>query len=202
MQQSIERPALVTVSLLLDFALLLMRLFKRAEPYTDYFLSCITGLLFFPVLLFFVLSSLWSVTYVLKNRASKAVVLPACLNVVGLILIVSIPFSGIDPQQDFTDKLVERERIVAMIRDGRLPHAVRYDRVTLPAEYRYLSTGGTIEVTEQGHAIEVLFSFYNGFRVGSGFVYRSDDQRPDEYNCGERCRTITKLKEHWFWVDY
>lgn len=154
--------------------------------------------------IFFVVFAL-SILYFIRNIRHAQAVIPLLINILMLLVIVNLPFSGLTPERDFEANLKPREKIVSMVRSGQMK-ADETDMAVLPFQYRYLSKwpGGKILIERNKAVIRILFFTSYGGTLGgdTGFAYISDDAAAKTSFNGYLTNQddLRKLKRNWYRV--
>ncbi len=129
-----------------------------------------------------VLSLIFLVTTVRRNKFIAAIPLTICLFVV--LGAYFIPFTKLSVSYDFRTNISKRVEIVEQIQTGQLKITPTYGEnmsaVVLPSEKAYLSKGGgEVLYQNDGSTTSVFFFTFRGILDNfSGFIYRSDENEP------------------------
>lgn len=160
-----------------------------AEPVVD-------GLQF--LLAALILASLFYLPF-RADRGVKWAALPLAINVGTLIIVQLVPFSDLWETLRFRWRISQYEVIVQMIEaDELLPG--ENGSLTLPEAYRYLSAdNGRIWVENDGEMTAVFFyTERNAPRNFSGYLYRSDNNPPQQGDFLGRWRYVAQKQAHWY----
>lgn len=132
-----------------------------------------------------------------ENKVRK----PMAVQVITLLLLFFFPFNQIILNIDFKSNMLERQEVVAMVKNHTLKPNISYNAslIHLPAKYTHLSKGGgEIIVEKYGEEYNVFFFTFRGILDNySGFVYTSNDVIFFE----EDIKETEKLNENWYFVS-
>lgn len=160
-----------------------------ADPLVD-------GLQF--VLLALILASLFYLPF-RADRGVKWAALPLAINLFTLIIVQMVPFADLWETARFQVRLGQYEAVVALVEAGELvpgEAGVAY----LAEPYRYLSTdNGRIAIqTEADTTAIFFFNERNAPRNFSGYLYRSDNNPPQQGDFQGRWRYVEQIRPHWY----
>jgi len=160
-----------------------------AEPVTD-------GLKF--LLIALTLASLFYLP-LRTDRGVKWAALPLAINIGTLIIVQLVPFSDLWETWRFSGRISQYEAIVQMVEAGELLPG-ESGVVTLPESYRYLSAdNGRIWVEIDENATAVFFlTEQDGPGNFSGYLYRSDNNPPQQGDFLGRWRTVVQRQVNWY----
>lgn len=132
--------------------------------------------------------------------------LPLAVAVAGLILGWLAPFTDWWLAANFRLGLAERQRIVAMVRDGTLRPNVEYNNelIALGYSHPHVSAGGNDIVVRGGEArpYVLFFTFRGVINHFSGFLYVPPGGSPAEYiELGaDRGRQVVHWEGPWYFI--
>lgn len=160
-----------------------------AEPVVD-------GLQFLLVAL--ILASLFYLPF-RTDRGVKWAALPLVINIGTLIIVQLVPFADLGDAWRFRWRSSQYEAVVQMIESGTLLPG-ESGVVALPEAYRHLSVdNGRIWVESDGEATAVFF-FTEQTAPGnfSGYLYRSDNNPPQQGDFLGSWRYVAQQQAHWY----
>jgi hypothetical protein len=169
-----------------------------------------TPFLVFPLLnvvwVVFAGSAIASVVHLVRSRWRAW--RPLAVQAATLALAVTVPFTSLWIDAQRLLYAADRQRAVALYREGRLRSVrsgVQAEVWALPDELRGASKGGG-EIVAYGYGPDasLLFFTYRGILSRfSGFIYRPDGSPPPaELEEGEPFREIERVGDHWFFVAH
>ncbi len=150
------------------------------------------------VLLALVLASLFYLPF-RAERGVKWAALPLAINLFTLIIVQLVPFADLWETARFQLRLGHYEVVVAMVASGELAPG-ESGVIYLPEPYRYLSTdNGRISIqTEADTTAIFFFNERNAPRNFSGYLYRSDNNPPQQGDFLGRWRYVEQIRPHWY----
>lgn len=147
-----------------------------------------------------------SVIYMCKSKVRRFfVMIPISICTIGILSLFIVPYTRIVIEQDFKTNFTERSQIVENMKAGQIGifEEDGITQIVLPEESRSLSKGGG-EVLCEGKPsqMNVFFYTFRGFMDHySGFIYMSDQNKPNENNFNGNYSEIVKMAPHWYWVS-
>lgn len=188
-----------------SLSLLLLNIFRwtlvdMLTPFFEPFIDIMIYGLFF-------ISSLTVLIYCLATLSSgrKRTAIPILINLCILFVVFVVPFNWIIIQWDFHINQSKRNDVVRMISEGALKPSVSYNDnlIRLPAAYTKTSKGGgEIIVKRQENRTQILFFTYRGVADNmAGFIYSSDNSKPDGRLFGEDFIEMKQMAMYWYWVS-
>lgn len=201
-------PPLAKVSIFASLALLLLYAFQWSiiDLVTPFLFAPIEGL----VWLIFAGISAWSIVHWIRNRRLRLSWLPLLICCVSFGLVMTLPFTNLWLQYDFTFKRNNRERIVQEVLAGKLAPLREFAGgtkvIALPQGAPQVSMGGN-QILAEVHdgKTYVLFFTYRGILSSyAGFLYVPTAGDPAAFSdLNERSRTqIEKYSDHWFFASH
>ena len=150
------------------------------------------------VLVALILASLFYLPF-RAERGVKWAALPLAINVGTLIIVQFVPFSDLWETARFRWRISQYEMVAQMVESGELLPG-ESGTVNLPDAYRYLSAdSGRIWVETDGEATAIFFATErNAPRNFAGYLYRSDNNPPQQGDFLGRWRTIAQKQAHWY----
>lgn len=174
-------------------------------PFLGFILmSVIWGLVIIILITSIVLSLIYLVTSVRRQKFIATIPLIICLFVV--LGAYFIPFTKLSVSYDFRTNFSKRVEIVEQIQTGQLKITPTYGEnmsaVVLPPDKTSLSRGGgEVLYQNNGSTTSVFFFTFKGIMDNfSGFIYRSDESNPFQTDFGGDYVELIKLRDHWFWA--
>lgn len=150
------------------------------------------------VLLALILASLLYLPF-RSDRGVKWAALPLAINVGTLIIVQLVPFTDLWETVRFQWRIGHYEAVVQLVEAGELlPN--ESGTILLPEAYRYLSAdNGRIWVQTEGETTAIFFyTERNAPRNFSGYLYRSDNNPPQQGNFLGRWRFVNQKRPHWY----
>jgi hypothetical protein len=133
------------------------------------------------------------------DRGVKWAALPLAINLGTLIIVQLVPFADLGEAWRFRSRISQYQDVVQMIESGTLlPGASGV--ATLPEAYRHLSAdNGRIWVETDG-TVTAVFFFTKQISPGnfSGYLYRSDNNPPQQGDFLGRWRYVLQQQAHWY----
>ena len=150
------------------------------------------------VLLALILASLFYLPF-RAGRGVKWAALPLAINVFTLIIVQLVPFADLWETARFQVRLGQYEAVVALVEAGELVPG-ESGVIYLAEPYRYLSTdNGRIAIhTEADTTAIFFFNERNAPRNFSGYLYRSDNNPPQQGDFQGRWRYVEQIRPHWY----
>ena len=160
-----------------------------AEPLVD-------GLQF--VLVALILASLFYLPF-RAERGVKWAALPLAINIGTLIIVQLVPFADLWEALRFRWRISQYEAVAQMVESGELLPG-ESGMITLPEPYRYLSVdSGRIWVETSGETTSIFFATErNAPRNFAGYLYRSDNNPPQQGDFMGRWRYVSQKQAHWY----
>jgi len=160
-----------------------------AEPFVE-------GLQF--VLAALILASLFHLPF-RAERGVKWAALPLAINVGTLIIVQLVPFADLWETLRFRWHISQYEAVAQMVEAGELLPG-ESGAVNLPAVYQHLSAdNGRIWVENDGETKAIFFfTERNAPRNFAGYLYRSDNNPPQQGDFLGRWRYVTQKQAHWY----
>lgn len=128
----------------------------------------------------------------------KWAALPLAINLFTLIIVQMVPFADLWETARFQVRLGQYEAVVALVEAGELvpgEAGVAY----LAEPYRYLSTdNGRIAIQTEADTAIFFFNERNAPRNFSGYLYRSDNNPPQQGDFQGRWRYVEQIRPHWY----
>lgn len=125
---------------------------------------------------------------------------PLLVQAIVLLAASFVPFARIALELDFRCHGADRERVVELVRAGRLRPGPGL--VPLPAALAHVSRGGEVEVIAGGERATVLFFTFRGVLDHyAGFVYSAADAAPADPGDEIPWREVDRYGRHWWWVS-
>jgi hypothetical protein len=150
------------------------------------------------VLVALILASLFYLPF-RAERGVKWAALPLAINVGTLIIVQLVPFADLWETLRFRWRISQYEMVAQMVESGEL---VTGDSgmVNLPEAYRYLSAdNGRIWVETDGETTAIFFfTERNAPRNFAGYLYRSDNNPPQQGDFLGRWRYVAQKQAHWY----
>lgn len=129
--------------------------------------------------------------------------MPITINMVTILIVWFVPFTGIAITRDFSANLKGREKVISIIQSGDLLSNVSHNEslIALPKEYAHLSKGGGEVVVERdGDTLKVFFFTFRGVMDNfSGFACISDNTELYQGDFNGDFLEIEKKKDYWYW---
>ncbi len=150
------------------------------------------------VLLALILASLFHVPF-RAEWGVKWAALPLAINVFTLIIVQLVPFADLWETARFQVRLGHYEAVVALVESGELVPG-ESGVIYLAEPYRYLSTdnGRIVIQTEAETTTIFFFNERNAPRNFSGYLYRSDNNPPQQGDFLGRWRYVEQIRPHWY----
>ena len=150
------------------------------------------------VLLALILASLFSLPF-RAEQGVKWAALPLAINVFTLIIVQLVPFADLWETALFQMRLGHYEAVAALVESGELVPG-ESGLIYLEEPYRYLSTdNGRIVVQTEGDTTAIFFfNERNAPRNFSGYLYRSDNNPPQQGDFLGRWRYVDQIRPHWY----
>lgn len=160
-----------------------------AQPFVE-------GLQF--VLLALILASLFYLPF-RAERGVKWAALPLAINVGTLIIVQLVPFNDLWEALRFRWRISHYEAVVQMVESGELV-AGEHGVINLPEAYRYLSAdnGRILSQTDGDTTALFFFTERNAPRNFAGYLYRSDNNPPQQGEFLGRWRYVAQKQAHWY----
>ncbi|MBU3128653.1 hypothetical protein [Clostridium tagluense] len=155
--------------------------------------------------LVFLASLISGVVYCVRTIRNEkfAALMPITISIVTILIVCFVPFTDIMLARDFNSNLKDREKVVSIIKTGKLVPNISHNEslIALPKEYAHLSKGGgELVVKMEGDTLKVFFYTFRGVLDNfSGFAYISDDTALYQGDFNGDFHQIKKKKEHWYW---
>ena len=133
------------------------------------------------------------------DRGVKWAALPLAINVGTLIIVQLVPFTDLWETVRFQWRIGHYEAVVQLVEAGELlPN--ESGSITLPEQYRYLSVdNGRIWVQDDGESTAIFFfTERNAPRNFTGYLYRSDNNPPEQGDFMGRWRYVNQKRPHWY----
>lgn len=133
------------------------------------------------------------------ERGLKWAALPFVINVGTLIIVQLVPFTDLWEGLRFRWRMGHYEAVAQMVETGELlPNESGI--VNLPEQYRHLSAdSGRIWVQTEGEATAIFFfTERNAPRNFAGYLYRSDNNPPQQGDFQGRWRYVAEQRPHWY----
>lgn len=133
------------------------------------------------------------------DRGVKWAALPLAINLGTLIIVQLVPFSDLWATWQFRWRLSQYEVIVQMVEGGELLPG-ESGVITLPESYRYLSAdNGRIWLqTDENKTAVFFFTEYKAPGNFSGYLYRSDNNPPQQGDFLGRWRYVVQRQTNWY----
>ncbi len=150
------------------------------------------------VLVALILASLFYLPF-RADRGVKWAALPLAINVGTLIIVQLVPFPDLWETMRFRWRMGHYEVVVQQVEAGELlPN--ESGMIALPEMYRYLSAdNGRIRVQTEGEATAIFFfNERNAPRNFSGYLYRSDNNPPQQGEFLGRWQYVAQKRPHWY----
>ena len=159
-------------------------------------LPLVEGLQF--VLMALILASFFYLPF-RAERGVKWAALPLAINIGTLMIVQLIPFADLWESARFQWRISQYEAVVQLVESGELL-LNESGSITLPEAYRYLSAdNGRIWVQSEGETTLIFFfTERNAPRNFAGYLYRSDNNPPQQGDFMGRWRTIVEKRPHWY----
>lgn len=150
------------------------------------------------VLVALILASLFYLPF-RAERGMKWAALPLAINVGTLIIVQLVPFSDLWETMRFRWRISQYEAVAQMVEAGELVPD-ESGIVNLPEAYRYLSVDtGRIWVDTDGETKTIFFfTERNAPRNFAGYLYRSDNNPPQQGDFQGRWRYVVQKQAHWY----
>ncbi len=150
------------------------------------------------VLVALILASLFYLPF-RAERGVKWAALPLAINVGTLIIVQLVPFADLWETLRFRWHISQYEAVAQMVESGELlpgEHGI----VNLPEAYRYLSVDNGRIFVETGGETTAIFFFTerNAPRNFAGYLYRSDNNPPQQGDFLGRWRYVAQKQAHWY----
>jgi hypothetical protein len=196
------------VSMFASLALLLLYAFQWS------IIDLITPFLFLPVQglvwLMFVGVSVWSMVYWIRNRRLRQSWTPVLICGASVCLVMTVPFTNLWLQYDFSVRRNARERIVQEVSEGKLqpiPGRGQFTKlISLPMGAPQVSMGGNeiLEQIQDGKTYVFFFTYRGILSSYAGFLYVPTGGDPSAFSdLNEQSRRqIEKYSEHWFFASH
>ena len=198
-------PVLIT-TVIVGTTLLLLNIFRWTlvewlTPFIEPLLELIVSAAFFGV-------TVWALVYFIRKRRSKGAlrsVTPLAINLLVLAIVIFVPFTRIAIMLDFRWRLEKRTEVVNAVMDGKMDIAQRGGRgdlIRLPVKYQGLSADGDeIMMTKRDQHVFIFFFSYRGILDSfSGFVYSTDNAKPENGDFGGNFIEVEQLRPNWYWA--
>ncbi len=150
------------------------------------------------VLMALILASLFYLPF-RADRGVKWAALPLAINLGTLIIVYLVPFTDIWETLRFRWRFSQYEAVVQMVEAGELiPNEAGI--VNLPEAYRHLSAdNGRIWLETDGETTAIFFfTERNAPRNFSGYLYRRDNNPPQQGDFLGRWRYVAQKEAHWY----
>ena len=159
-------------------------------------LPLVEGLKF--VLVALILASLFYLPF-RADRGVKWAALPLAINVGTLIIVQLVPFSDLWETLRFRWRMSQYEAVAQMVEAGELLPG-ESGVISLPEAYRYLSAdNGRIWAETDDETITLFFfTERNAPRNFAGYLYRSDNNPPQQGDFLGRWRYVAQKQAHWY----
>jgi hypothetical protein len=150
------------------------------------------------VLVALILASLFYLPF-RADRGVKWAALPLAINVGTLIIVQLVPFADLWETLRFRWRISQYEVVVQMVESGELLPG-ETGMVNLPEVYQYLSVdNGRILVETEGENTAIFFfTERNAPRNFAGYLYRSDNNPPQQGDFLGRWRYVAQKQAHWY----
>jgi hypothetical protein len=154
----------------------------------------------------FLLSSVFALTTFLWGYSlpARARITPLVIHLLTFLVVHYVPFQPAMREVNFwlnydarmhVVQSVERRELAADLVDGERV-------VPLPWNYHHLSRGGgdVIVSRSAGRTLVFFYTFRGVTDNFSGFMYRSDDSWPEQFDLGGTYVSVKRLRPNWYWV--
>ncbi len=150
------------------------------------------------VLVALILASLFYLPF-RAERGVKWAALPLAINVGTLIIVQLVPFADLWETLRFRWRISQYEAVAQMVESGELLPG-EGGVINLPEMYRYLSAdNGRIYVETDGESMAIFFfTERNAPRNFSGYLYRGDNNPPQQGDFLGRWRYVAQKQAHWY----
>jgi uncharacterized membrane protein YhaH (DUF805 family) len=151
---------------------------------------------------------IWATHNAIKNKFKNiTLIAPLLVGIATILLIIYFPYTTKWLGWDFNHKLSERERVVGMIKEGKLVPNVSHNPtlIHLPDSLGMLSLGGNdIVVTREEGDLHVFFFTFRGILDNySGFMYSESGGDPEQPDFrGDTPIEAIKMADHWYYVAF
>ncbi len=149
-------------------------------------------------LIIMIVASIIYLLFRIKKNITRAIT-PFIINVTTLLIICFVPFTEIWLELEFRLKWNDYNDVVKLVEEGQI-EADKWGIALLPLEYRHTSRGGGEIIIDKRDGVTRIFFFtYRGILDNfSGYMYRSDDNPPQEFDFGGDWSQVEKKRPHWF----
>ena len=150
------------------------------------------------VLLALILASLFYLP-LRADRGVKWAALPLAINVGTLIIVQLVPFADLWETLRFRSRVSQYEAVAQMVESGELLPG-ESGVINLPEAYRYLSAdNGRIWAKTDAETLSLFFfTERNAPRNFAGYLYRSDNNPPQQGDFFGRWRYVVQKQAHWY----
>ena len=150
------------------------------------------------VLLALILASLFYLPFRAEHGVKWAA-LPLAINIGTLIIVQLVPFADLWETLRFRWRISQYEAVAQMVENGELLPAEN-GIITLPETYQYLSVdSGRIWAETSGETTSIFFfTERNAPRNFAGYLYRSDNNPPQQGDFMGRWRYVVQKQAHWY----
>jgi hypothetical protein len=196
----------LVASAIIGSMLLLLSIFRwtRVEwltPFIEPLLELVVSAVFLGV-------TIWALVHFIRRRRSLGTirsVTPLAIDLLVLAIVIFVPFTKITIMLDFRWHLAKRTEVVDAVIDGKMNVARsggRGDLIHLPPKFQDLSAGGgDIMVTKKNGQVSIFFFSYRGILDSfSGFVYSTDNAKPEKGDFGGNFVEVEQLRPNWYWA--
>lgn len=151
------------------------------------------------VLVALILASLFYLPF-RSERGVKWAALPLAINIGTLIIVQGVPFGTVWETARFRWRQGHYEMVVQLVENGELTVGDS-GTLLLPDAYRYLSpANGRIAIEKEGETTAIFFfTEHNAPRNFAGYLYRSDNNPPNQGDFMGRWRHVSQKRANWYY---
>jgi hypothetical protein len=191
--------AAITSSVLLVTTILYWDLVDLISVFLAPLLALVVWAAFALSTLFALTTFLWGYSLPVRARFT-----PLVTHLLTLLVVHYVPFQPALREVNFWLNYDARMQVVQSIERRELAaDLVDGERVVpLPRNYRHLSRGGgdVIISRSAGRTLVFFYTFRGVTDNFSGFMYRSDDSWPEQYDLGGSYVSVRRYGPNWYWV--
>ncbi|EJW17330.1 hypothetical protein M5X00_32275 [Paenibacillus alvei] len=189
--------SILVLSLLSGLIVILTSVFQWTL--VDVLTPFLMPIIWFIVFAVFLITLIVSIIVLIRGKLWK----PFSIHIIALIFYFFFPVTQTVINLDYRLNKEVRLEVIKLIESKALVPNVSYNDsiIHLPKEFKHLSKGGgDIMIEKEGK--KVLFLTFRGVLDNfSGFIYSSDDQKPQQVDFGGDYKEIKRMGKNWFWAS-